>query len=203
MADTKSGKKGTNPLVFVGIGCLVLLVLMGVVSSIFINFFAKKVGLGALQGAIERKTGVKTNLADIEKGKLSFTDPKTGSKVDIGSGKIPETFPKDFPIYTGAKVTSVMSGSEKGKNNGFWVTLSTEDSLDKVTAFYTSKLSSNGWETTSNYSSGDTSTQTVTKGAYNGSIAITRASEAKETEIMIILGQDSKAPVSSEVEPAE
>lgn len=191
MADTKAVKKGTNQLIFVGIGCLVLIVLFGLASSIFMKFFAKKVGIGMLQGAIENKTGVKTNLSDLEKGKLSFTDPKTGSKVDIGTGKIPETFPKDFPIYTGAKVTSVMSGSEKGNNNGFWVTLSTSDSMDKVSTFYTNKLAENGWETTSNYSSGDTSTRTVTKGIYSGSIAITQSSDSKETEIMIILGTEA------------
>ena len=203
MADSKSEKKGTNPLVFVGVGCLILIVLAGVASSIFMKFFAKKVGLGMLQGAIESKTGVKTNLSDIEKGKLSFTDSKTGSTVDIGSGKIPDTFPKDFPIYTGAKVTSVMSGSEKGKNNGFWVTLSTSDSLDKVSAFYTSKLASSGWETTANYSAGDTSTQSVTKGKYNGTVAISRASDAKETEIMIVLGQDSTTTPTAEETPTE
>lgn len=198
MADTKNEKKGKNPIVFVGIGCLVLLVVLGVVSSLFMRFFSQRVGLGMLQGAIESKTGVKTNLQDIEKGKLSFTDPKTGSKVDIGSGKIPDTFPKDFPIYSGAKVTSVMSGSEKGKNNGFWITLSTPDTLERVSEFYTSKLTANGWETVATYSAGDTNTQSVKKGLYSGSVAMTRASSAKETEIMIILGQDSNTPEPTE-----
>jgi hypothetical protein len=195
MADAKAKveKKGTNPLVFVGVGCLVLLVFLGVASSFVMKFFAKRVGIGLLQGAIEGKTGIKTNLQDLEKGKMTFTDTKTGSKVDIGTGKIPDTFPKDFPIYPGAKVTSVMSGSEKGKNNGFWVTLSTADSLDKVASYYTGKLSANGWETTANYSAGGTSTQTVTKGDLSGSLAVTRESDATETQIMIILGTDNSA----------
>lgn len=201
MAETKSsetGKKGTgiNPLLVVGGGCLVLLVVLGVLLSVAGGWLAKKVGLSFLQSAIEKNTGVKTSLSDIEKGKLSFTDEKTGSKVDIGSGKIPDSFPKDFPIYPGAKVTSVLSGSEKGKNNGFWVTLSTADSLDKVETYYKTNLTKNGWSETSSYSTGDTTTQTVTKGDLSGSVAITRASDAKETDIMIILGQDqsSSAP---------
>lgn len=198
MAETKAEKKGTNPLVVVGIGCLVLLVLLGVASSFVIKFFAKKVGTSLIQGAIEGKTGIKTNLQDLEKGKMTFTDPKTGSKVDIGSGKIPDTFPKDFPIYPGAIVTSAMSGSEKGKSNGFWVTLSTADALDKVVSYYTGKLQAAGWETTANYSAGGTSTQTVTKGNLNGSLAVTREGDAKETQIMIILGSDTSTPESAQ-----
>jgi hypothetical protein len=192
-STASSGKKSTNPLVFVGVGCLVLIVLLGVAATIVMKFFAHKVGVGMLQGAIESKTGVKTNLTDLEKGKLSFTDPKTGAKIDIGSGKIPETFPKDFPIYSGAKVTSVMSGAEKGESEGFWLTLSSTDSLDKVSTYYKNNLKAQGWEVTSNYSSGDTNTQTVSKGMYDGSVAITRASDAEETQIIIILGQDNNA----------
>ena len=192
-AEKKVEKKGTNPLIFVGVGCLVLLVILGVAGSLVMKFFAKKVGVGFLQGAIESKTGIKTNLQDLEKGKMTFTDPKTGSKVDIGTGKIPDTFPKDFPIYPGATVTSALSGSEKGENNGFWVTLSTADSLDKVVSFYTGKLKASGWETTANYSAGGTSTQTVTKGDLSGSLAVTREDDAQETQIMIILGSDTSA----------
>lgn len=135
MAVTTTQKKGTNPLVIVGIGCLVLLVVIGVVSSIAIKFFAKRIGTGLLQNAIESKTGVKTNLQDIANGKMSFTDEKTGAKMDIGSGKIPDTFPKDFPLYPGVKVTSVLSGAQQGKSSGYWLTLSTADSMDKVAAF--------------------------------------------------------------------
>src|SRR3989344_3507920 len=97
-----SGKKKVNPLVFVGIGCLVLLVLLGVGSTIVTKFFAKQIGTGLVEKAIESKTGVKTNIEDLEKGKMTFTDEKTGAKVDIGTNEVPDTFPKDFPLYPGA-----------------------------------------------------------------------------------------------------
>lgn len=200
--ETKTTKKGTNPLVFVGIGCLVLLVVLGVVGSIVMKFFANRVGVGLLQGAIEKRTGVKTNLQDIEKGKMTFTDEKTGAKVDIGSGKIPDTFPKDFPIYPGAKVTSVLSGTEKGKSNGFWVTLSTADSLDKVSMYYKNTLKSKGWTETATYSTGDTSTQTVSKGNLSGTVSATNAGGSKETTIVIVLGED-KSPSTPEETPTE
>ena len=191
--ESKTAKKGGNPLVFVGIGCLALLVLLGIGSSIFMRFFAKRVGVGLLQNAIEQKTGVKTNLQDVANGKMTFTDQKTGTQVDIGSGKLPLAFPKDFPIYPGAKVTGVLSGSQSGKSNGFWVTLTSTDSFDKVSAYYTANLKSNGWTETATYTAGGTMTQTVSKGKLSGTVAVSQNTSSKETEIVIMVGEDQNA----------
>jgi hypothetical protein len=200
MADEKKPeKKGTNPLLIVGIGCLVLLFVVGIVGSIAVKFFAKQIGVGFLQGIIQSKTGVKTNLGDIEKGKLSFTDEKTGAKVDVGSTTLPDTFPKDFPVYPGAKVTGVLSGSEKGKTTGVWVTFTTSDSKDTVSAYYKANLKSNGWTEESTFSGGDTVTQTVSKGNLSGTVGITRASDAKETEIIVMLGAEKPTEAVSPV----
>lgn len=197
MAETKTEKKGTNPLVFIGIGCLVLLVLIGLASTIVMRFFAKRVGLGLLQGAIESKTGVKTNLQDIQNGKMSFTDNKTGAKVDIGSGKIPDTFPKDFPIYPGSKVVSAMSGAEQGKSSGYWITLSTGDSLEKVASYYKSEFTAKGWTESASYSAGGVQTETVTKGNWSGTMSVTQGSDKKETDIVIVLGVEAATPTDA------
>ncbi len=193
-AEQKAEKKSTNPLVFVGIGCLVLIVIVGVVSSVVMKFFAKRIGTGLLQGAIENRTGVKTNLQDLEKGKMTFTDTKTGAQVDIGGGKVPDNFPKDFPLYPGAKVTSSLSGAQSGKSNGFWLTLSTADSVDAVTTYYKSQLASKSWTVQQTYTTGDTMTETITKGMWSGSLAVTKSSSDKETQIVIILGSDNETP---------
>ncbi len=193
MAETKNEKKQTNPLVYIGIGCFILLVILGVVGTMVAKFFAK----GIISGVIESKTGVKTNLKDIENGKMTFTDSKTGAKVDIGTGKVPDTFPKDFPVYPGAKVTSSLSGAASGKNNGFWLTLSTGDALDKVTEYYKKQLVANGWTIGATYTAGDTMTETATKGTWNGSLSLTRGGDTKETQIVIILGEESPTPTAS------
>ncbi|HUD20210.1 MAG TPA: hypothetical protein VMR81_07240 [Patescibacteria group bacterium] len=198
MAETKPEKKGTNPLVFVGIGCLVLLVVLGIASSIIMRFFAKRIGTGLLQSAIESRTGVKTNLQDLQNGKMTLTDQKTGAKMDISSGQIPDTFPKDFPIYPGAKVTSSLSGAQQGKSNGFWVTLTTADSFDKVDAYYKSALTTSGWKETSTFSTSGTTTSGVTKGTMSGSLSITQASGNKETDIVVVLGTDTATETPSE-----
>ncbi len=183
MADTK---KQTNPLVFIGIGCVVLLFLIGIGTTVFFKFFAKK----AIEGVIESKTGI--DVSGVEEGKMTFTDEKTGAKVDIGSNKVPDTFPKDFPLYPGAKVTSSLSGNQQGKNNGFWLTMSTSDSVDKVSDYYKSKFASGGWTVEGTFTASGTTTQTVSKATWNGSLAISSESDSKETQIVIILGQEEQ-----------
>lgn len=187
MPTTTSAKKKTNPLIFIGIGCVVLIVLISAISALVGKFFAKNL----IQGAIESKTGIKTDLSDIEKGKMTITDTKTGATVDVGSNKIPDAFPKDFPVYPGAKVTSSLTGAQSGRNDGFWLTLSTPDAVDKVASYYKSQLAGNGWTVESTFTTGDTTSETVQKADWNGSIAISRDAGSKETQIVIILGQDS------------
>lgn len=193
MSKTKDAvspvKKSTNPLVFVGVGCLVLLVLLGVGSAFAMKFFANTVGKNLVEKAIESKTGVKTNISDLEDGKMTFTDSKTGAKVNIGSGEVPDTFPKDFPLYPGAKVTSSLSGAQTGEGSGFWLTLSTADALDKVSDFYKKELADKGWTTQSSFSANDTTTQGIKKGSWQGSLSVGKSDS--ETQIIIILGEEN------------
>lgn len=175
---------------FVGIGCLVLLVLLGIGVTVAMKFFAKTIGSSMVEKAIESKTGVKTNISDLEKGKMTFTDSKTGAKVNIGSGEVPDTFPKEFPLYPGYKVTSSMSGAASGKNNGFWLTLSTSDASDKVTDFYKTELAKNGWTIDSTFTANDMTTQAISKGTWKGSLSMGKTSSETETQIVIILGED-------------
>jgi hypothetical protein len=194
MEPTQGKKKSTlPPIVMVGIGCLVLLILLGIGSTLALHFFARKVGTSLLQSAIESKTGVKTNLQDIQNGKMSFTDTKTGETVDIGTGKLPDNFPVDFPQYPGAKVEGSLTGSQTGSSNGFWVTFSTPDAMDKVVAFYKTGFKNNGWNITGTMDVGSVTTYTVEKGSLEGTVAISADTDKKETGIVVTLGNNSSS----------
>lgn len=186
--STKSSR--IKPIVAVGIGCLILLVIVGTAISLGLKFFAKKAGTSLLQGVIENKTGVKTNLQDIEKGKATFTDTKTGQTVAVGGEKLPDTFPKDFPIYPGAKIVSSVSNSQQGKGNGFLVTFTAPDGhgLAKVVPFYKSGLATSGWTITSSFDSDTIQTWAITKGTTEGSVSIT-TSERDPLTIVVTLGE--------------
>ncbi len=177
--STKSSK--IKPVIVLAIGGIIALFVIGLA----ISFFAKKAGKALLQEAIENKTGVKTDLKDIEKGKLTFTDTKTSQTVNVGGEKLPDTFPKDFPIYQGAKVISSVSNIQQGKGNGLLVTFTTPDGLDKVVPFYKSGLSKSGWTVTSSFDSDTIQTWAIIKNTSEGSVSIT--SEKDLTTIVVTL----------------
>jgi len=188
MADEKPQKKSTNPLVFVGIGCLVLLVLLGLGGAAVMKFFAGRIGKGVVEKAIETKTGTKVDLSGLDDGKMTFTDSKTGTKVDIGGNTVPDSFPKDFPIYPGANVTSSASNTGEDKKDGFWLTLTTADSPDKVNEYYKDELSKNGWTIESTFTANGMTSQAVKKGTISGSLSTGKTSTDAETQIVIVLG---------------
>lgn len=188
--EKTSEKKSTNPLVFVGVGCLVLLVLLGIGGAIVMKFFAKNIGQNFVEKAIESKTGVKTNIEDLENGKMTFTDSKTGATVDIGSNSVPDDFPKDFPLYKGANVTSSLSGAQAGKSNGYWLTMSTPETADKVVSFYKTELSKNGWTVESTFTANEMTNYGISKGTWKGSVSVGKNDENSQTQIIIILGEE-------------
>lgn len=71
-----------------------------------------------------------------------------GGEVSV-SGKLPDNFPKDFPIYKGAKVQGSYTGKNEGVS-GTVVTWETGDSIDKVKDFYSNAFQSGAWPVTSN-----------------------------------------------------
>jgi hypothetical protein len=172
----------------IAIGCFGILIILIILGAVFGGIIVKKV----ITGAIEHKTGVQVNVDDINKGKLTYTDPKTGAQLNIGSNKIPDDFPKDFPIYPGASVTT--SASQPGESAGNWLTLTSSDTVDQINAFYNSNLKANGWTANSNGSSNGVTSWTVSKGVRSGSVLIQRQNGESQTSIIIVLGQGTPVP---------
>lgn len=188
----QSTKKGGLPkIVKIGLGCLIALIVLGVILAILGGFLFRKLGSALVSKSIEQKTGIQTNLSDIEKGKVSFVDPKTGAKLDVGGGTIPADFPKDFPVYPGSKVLSSLSGNQNGQGNGFWLTLSTPDPVDKVKSYYETNLKANGWTFESTIGAGTGVNWTVSKGNLNGYLTIDKSSDTNQTAVLIVLGEGS------------
>ena len=161
--DAASAKSsGMKPVVVFIISGVVILFVVGLA----IQFFAKKAS------------------TDIEKGKVTFTDTKTGQTVAVGGEKLPDSFPKDFPIYPGAKIVSSLS------SNGLLVTFTAPDGhgLAKVVPFYKNGLGSSGWTITSSFDSDTIQTWAIAKGTTEGSVSIT-TSERDPLTIVVTLGE--------------
>ena len=138
---------------------VVVLIIVGViilfVVGLTIQFFAKKAG---------------TSL--------------TGQTVAVGGEKLPDSFPKDFPIYPGAKIVSSLS------SNGLLVTFTAPDGhgLAKVVPFYKNGLGASGWTITSSFDSDTIQTWAIAKGTTEGSVSIT-TSERDPLTIVVTLGE--------------
>ena len=138
---------------------VVVLIIVGViilfVVGLTIQFFAKKAG---------------TSL--------------TGQTVAVGGEKLPDSFPKDFPIYPGAKIVSSLS------SNGLLVTFTAPDGhgLAKVVPFYKNGLGASGWTITSSFDSDTIQTWAIAKGTTEGSVSIT-TSKRDPLTIVVTLGE--------------
>jgi len=65
--------------------------------------------------------------------------------MNSAGGKLPDDYPKDVPVASGAKV--VMAASvNNASNNGSNLVLESTDSMDKLLAFYKKGLADNGWK---------------------------------------------------------
>lgn len=190
--DTK--KSAVHPLAIVGIGCFILVVLLSVASFFAAGWIAKQMSLGALSTLVAKKTGIQATVENGNGGSVRITDPKTGATVDISQHTIPPSFPKDFPLYPNAKVTSALSGSDDGSANSLWLTLSSTESVSAVQSYYAQELKKAGWtaEATAMMTGNGAGTMTVTKADMKGTVTITEATTGKETLIVIVLGKTAE-----------
>ena len=191
--------KPSKPLplgIKIAIGCVGVLVILGIIIGAIGSVIFSKIGLNIGKKVIENRTGITVD----EKNGVAIKDQKTGAEVNLGSGKIPSNFPKDFPIYPGAKVEGNISGSETAAQKGFWLILSTTDASDKVAAYYETNLPSNGWTIGSTMNVGASSTWEVTKNDLTGGVVIGSDDKTKGTSIVITLGTKETQPT---VEPTQ
>lgn len=93
---------------------------------------------------------------DLDKGSMSIKGKD--EEMNVGKGaKLPESFPKDVPVYPGAEV-----GMSFAQSDTYSVQLSTTDAMDKVAAYYKKELAANGWaEKQTLNQGGDNPMQTV------------------------------------------
>ncbi|MBI5093027.1 MAG: hypothetical protein HZB26_11390 [Candidatus Hydrogenedentes bacterium] len=116
-----------------------------------------------VEKAIEAAASKDGAKVDIEKGKMTITTKDGESTltsneqgnaltmktpegtVTVSSGenaKVPDDFPKDIPLYPGAKPATVTSSSEKME---FMLTFTTKDPVEKVGEHFKKEVTAQGW----------------------------------------------------------
>jgi hypothetical protein len=98
---------------------------------------AQKVTEKAVEHTIEKQTGAKVDLNSDGQGSISVHSDKGNFQLNAGGGKIPDNWPKDVPVYPGAKFQSSMGNDEKQL-----LAVLTPDSLETAVEFYKAKFAS-------------------------------------------------------------
>ena len=112
---------------------------------------------------------------------------ENGNEAEIGSSKIPDGFPKDVPIYPGAKVLASTS-----IDGNYSVALSTPDSKSQVEAYYKTTLANNGWVSENGSSSaefGGFSSLALVKDGSRVGVTIGESTDKNQTTVTISVSQ--------------
>lgn len=154
---------------------VIVLIILALIGYFVQRQFAEK----AAETAIEQATGSKV---DISQGGEKVTIETDEGKVTVSKNDIPDSFPSDITIYSGAEVISTAESSA-----GSSVVLKTSDSTSKVADFYKDDLKKNGWEIVSTITNEGVSLITANKGSKGVLITVTTDEEDGKTSVGIIV----------------
>lgn len=118
--------------------------------------------------------------ATIQTGKDSFSMKSEDTTFVSGEGaKVPDDFPKDVPVYSGAKVNSAMSSKESGGT--FSLQLESKDDFSKVAEYYKKTMAEQGWK----------SEQTLENSGDNPSSMLNFSKEKRSCMVMVSKNNDA------------
>lgn len=102
-----------------------------------------------------------TSLVPATHGQNATTSPTAASSMDPAV-VVPSDFPKDFPVYPGARPTFV--GGDTSFGTTIWtMNWETTDSIDQAYAWYQTRLGQGDWTITSKAGGGDGDTISFTR----------------------------------------
>lgn len=107
------------------------------------SLIARKATEEATEKVIEKETGKETEI-DVGEGKVKVKTEEGETEFEAG-GKLPDDFPKAFPIYKGAEAEGIIRTDSQGKVQ-FNVNFVTKDEFSKVLDFYKKKLPESGYK---------------------------------------------------------
>lgn len=121
----------------------------------------------------------------------TLTNQKTTretTKIILPEATIPDSFPKDFPIYPETRVTSALTDVQLGSGMDAWLSLETESSASSVLAFYTKATKESGWLSSSTQKTPRGTILRIAKEGKVATVSIEISKETKKTNILIIIG---------------
>jgi hypothetical protein len=196
-------KKGMSPIAWIGIGCVVILILCGIGFGVMswlgmraLHTWAKNPTFtvkdqngqavtinasGAKDGKIEIKTDKGSATIDSSTGTMKATDDKGQVTTFKAGAGTPQNLPSWLPVYPGGAVQGTYDiNNNEGRTAAFIVT--SKDGTDKVLEFYESQLKSSGLKTEK--------TTTATNGQTAGSITGKSEDGKREATVFVSTSTD-------------
>lgn len=150
------------------------------------NFAMRKAGEVITGKMIENATGGKAKV-DTKDGSMTVT---TSEGTMTTSGKVPDGWPTDVPVYAGSTVQFSGSNNAASGETGLALVLSTTDDSAKVVDYYKTTLKAAGWTVGNTMEARGSTIMLLTKGTQALSLAI--ASTDRSTSITMGLQDKAK-----------
>jgi len=145
----------------------------------------QKMGQTAAETAVNQASGGKVSL-DASKGQVVVKDSQTGDLMAFGENvKLPDGFPADAPIYTGAKIVSVTISKQVDKGDS--LTLKSDDAVSKVASWYTDHLKSAGFTEDVSTSAGGTEIRSYKKNTIKIALTISTQGDANKGSLVTLI----------------
>lgn len=177
--ETVSKKKHSNKK-----KTLVIIAAVFVVAGILIGRAGHIFGRSQLVFLVNfLKNGRQNTGTKSENGKAA---PTPQGEFLVEEKKLPESFPKDFPVYPVSDLINSWTASGN-ETKGLSVVWETQDSVSQVSKFYKEELPNAKWTISSSYQLDDSSTFSFEKENISGFVGVTKGKEGR-TAISVTIG---------------
>jgi hypothetical protein len=134
---------------------------------------------------IEQTTGGQVHV-DPDKGVITVQGEGGTATVSLGP-KVPDDFPKNVPVYPGAKVDLASKANGNNGKPGWSLTLETPDPPDKVASFYRANMT--GFVLASDLDMGESKVLTWQSAAMDANVMATKTLDEKTSITLNVAGK--------------
>lgn len=180
---SSSGSSGSKKALWIVIGVVIVLALAGWGVRAAMRGLSRTVADKAIEAASGGKVKVNS-----DNGQYTVTG-NDGSTVQWGTNKLPDGWPSDVSIYSGATIRYSGSSNPTTGKAGAAVMFQTADSAQKVADFYKTDLAAKGWHVEGTYTGGTTTVMGASKDGRSLSIQIA----GSDSMTSVTIGVETKA----------
>ncbi|MFH1621276.1 MAG: hypothetical protein ABIB04_04300 [Patescibacteria group bacterium] len=146
---------------------------------------SQKIGESVAESMLEKATGGKVDV-DTGNNQVVFKDNKTGNITAFGEDlKLPDNFPKDVPIYSGVKITSVIMDEQGDK--AVSLSLKSTDNPVAVLGWYEKAIKDAGWDEQTSWSANNIESRTYDKDKSHIALTVSKNTENENGSVILLV----------------